>query len=857
MALKRFTLLAMLLITALILTACPQAAPAEQPPAAATPAPAAEEPAATPATEEEVDEEEPAAPTTDRTGAWVDEVVVVEEPSAAAAVTRLSVGEIDIYASTVSDAALFQTVQTSADLAYVQSFGSYNELTFNPSGPIFEGTGNLNPFAVPRVREAMNMLIDRNYIVQEIYGGLAVPKFFPITAAFPDYARMVDVARALEIQYAHNPEVANQMITEEMEALGAELVNGQWQYDGAPVEIIVLIRTEDERREIGDYVSNLLEDIGFTVTRDYRTAAEASPIWLQGDPNAGQFHVYTGGWITTVVARDQAGNFDFFYTPRGLPNPLYQAYTPSEEFDEVSERLALSDFSTLEERRELFAQAMELAMQDSARVWLIDRLAFTPYRSEIAVTADLAGAISGSWFWPYTLRRGNEEGGTVTIALPSILTNPWNPIAGTNWIFDMMLIRATGELGAFQDPYTGLQWPHRIERAEVTIEEGLPVDVTHDWVTLDFEEEITVPEDAWIDWDAAEQRWITVGEQFPDGLTANRRSVVYYPDDLYESVAWHDGSSFSVADVVMGMILTFDRAKEESDIYDAAYAPQFQSFQETFRGYRIVQEDPLVIEMYSDTYFLDAEANVATLWPYYAQGQGSWHALGMGIRAEAAQELAFSTGKAAELEIEWMNYIAGPSLAVLEQHLSDAAGENYIPYASVLGEYVSEEEAENRWQNLQDWYNQYGHFWVGTGPLYLEAAFPVEGTVQLRRNEAYPDPADRWQRFESPMIAEVEIDGPTRVTIGQEAIFEVFIDFQGEPYAVEDIGQVTYLVFDAVGELVIVGQAEAVDDGLWEIVLSAEETGELAAGANRLEVAVAPIPVSIPTFDSLEFVTVP
>jgi peptide/nickel transport system substrate-binding protein len=715
----------------------------------------------------------------------------------------------------------------------------------------------LNPFAVPRAREAINYLIDRNYIVQEIFGGLAVPKFFPITAAFPDYANLIDVARALELQYAHNPARAAEMLTEEMEALGAEQVDGQWQYEGEPVEIIVLIRTEDQRLEVGDYLSNLLEDLGFAVTRDYRTAAEASPIWLRGNPEDGLFHIYTGGWITTAVSRDQASNFEFFYTNRGLAVPLNQAMTPSEEFDDLTERLANSDFETLEERRELFAQALELGMQNSQRVWVQDSLSFTPYRADIAVTADLAGAVGGSRLWALTLRKGEQEGGSVNIALPSILTDPWNPLNGTNWIFDMMLIRGTSDLGVIPDPFTGLQWPQRIERAEVTIKEGLPVGVTHDWVDLSFAETIEVPEDAWIDWDATEQRFITVGEKHPEGITANRKSVVYYPADLYDTVKWHDGSNFSAADVVMGMILQFDRSQEDSDIYDEAQVPAFTSFQDVFRGYRIVEQDPLTIEFYSDFYQLDAELNVASLFPEYAQGPGSWHALAMGIRAEANQELAYSSAKAAALETEWMNFVAGPSLAILEQHLSDAADESFIPYAATLGEFISEDEAATRWSNLQNWYADKGHFWVGVGPLYLEAVFPVEGTVQLLRFEDYPDPADKWQRFESPMIAEIEIDGPGRVTIGEEAVFDIFVDFEGEPYPADQINQVTYLIFDATGELVILGEAEAVDDGLWEVVLSAEQTGELAAGANRLEIAVAPIPVSIPSFDSLEFVTVP
>ncbi len=214
----------------------------------------------------------------DRFGPWVDEVIVVEEPDASAALSRLEAGDIDVYAYTVSMPDLFQKVQENPNLNYQVSFGSYNELTFNPVGPEFPATGKLNPFAVPRIREAMNILIDREYISNEIYGGMAVAKFFPITASFPDYARYADTVRVLELRYAHDPVKADAIIAEEMVKLGAERVGGKWYYKGEPVEIIILIRVEDERREIGDYIGNLLADIGFEVVLDYRTSAEATPI---------------------------------------------------------------------------------------------------------------------------------------------------------------------------------------------------------------------------------------------------------------------------------------------------------------------------------------------------------------------------------------------------------------------------------------------------------------------------------------------------------------------------------------------------------------------------------------------------
>lgn len=781
----------------------------------------------------------------------VDEIVVVEEPSQDAAVTRLSVGEVDVFANSVSDPEVFQSIQ-AAGLNYAQAFGNYSELTFNPAGPVFEGSGKLNPFAVPAVREAMNWLIDRNYIVEELYGGLAVPRYLAITRAFPDYARLVDVARQLELKYAYNPDKAREVITAEMEKLGAEQVDGQWQYNGEPVEIIVLIRTEDVRNAIGDYVANLLEDLGFQVTRDYKAAADASPIWIRGNPGDGQFHIYTGGWVTTAVSRDQAGNFDYFYTPRGLSFPLWQAYTPTAEFDSIADRLGRRDFKTLDERAELMAQALDLSMQDSVRIWLVDQLGASPYRTDVAVAADLAGGINGSALWAYTLRKGQEDGATATIASPSILPEPWNPVAGSNWVYDLMLQRGMTDNGTLPDPFTGLTWPERIERAEVTVQTGLPVAKTLDWVDLQFADTIAVPADAWIDWDPTTQKFITVGEKFPEGLTALRKSVVYYPSDLF-NIKWHDGSNLTVADFVLGTILGFDRAYESSAIYDEAAVPSFEQFQASFRGWRIVQTDPLVIEAYSDVYGLDAEANVTTFFP----GGGAWHTVGLGILAESAGELAFSSDKAEAIEKEWMNYIAGPSLEILKAKLDEASNEGYIPYAPTMSAYITPEEAATRWANLEAWYGAKGHFWVDLGPYYLDQAYPVEGTVVLKRNPDFSDPADKWLRFQEPKIADAMVDGPGRVTIGDEASYDVLVTFKGEPYPASEINTVKYLVFNAVGALAFSGEAEAVADGQWQVVLSAEQTSQLETGANRLEIAVVPIPVSVPTFSSLEFVTVP
>lgn len=802
----------------------------------------------------------------DRNGAWVDRVVMIEEGSQEAAVTRIKAGEIDIYAFTCDDANVFETVKADADLSYVTSFGTYNELTFNPVGPEFTD-GRLNPFSSPKIREAMNWLVDRDYIVQEILSGLATAKFLPITAAFPDYARYVADVRKLEAFYAYNPEKAKEVIDAEMTTLGATLKDGKWSYKDAPVTIIFLMRTEDERKTIGDYVANQLETVGFTVDRQYKTRSEASPIWVGSDPAEGQWHVYTGGWITTAVSRDQGSNFSFFYTPRDYPIALHQAYTPTQEFDDLALKLRNNDFVTMEERDGYFQQAMELALQDSVRVWLVDQVSFSPMNAKAQVTYDLAGSISGAQLWPFTVRFKEEVGGTIRIAQPGLLVDPWNPVAGSNWIYDSMPIRATSDWGVIYDPYTGLVRPQRIEKAEVVAEEGLPMTKTLDWVDLKFEKEIKVPAEAWVDWDPINQVFITAGEKYGADLpTAKTKVTVYYPADLY-NMKWHDGSNVSVGDFVMNMITTFDYGKTDSPMYDAAAGESLDAFLAHFKGVQVVSTDPLVIVTYDDLYQLDAELTVTSWWPQYTYGPGPWHTVGLGMLPELNGELAFSADKATEKEIEWTSFVSGPSLEILKKYLNGteegaetpitgAKADNYIPFAATMGEYVTAEEATARWANLAEWYAIQGHFWVGAGPFYLNKVFPVEGTLTLDRYEDYPDSANKWAGFGEPKLATVEVDGPGSVTIGNEASFDVFVTFKDEAYPAAELGQVKFLLFNAKNELVATADAVSVSDGQYQVVLSADVTKGLEAGSNKIEVAVSPLLVSSPSFATFEFVTV-
>jgi peptide/nickel transport system substrate-binding protein len=612
--------------------------------------------------------------------------------------------------------------------------------------------------------------------------------------------------------------------------------------------------------DIGNYVANQLEEMGFTIERVERTSGELSPLWISSDPAECQWNLYTGAWSQTAIDLDSATNFDFFYTTRGVPWPSWQVFEPSPEFDALSLRLNDSDFTTVEERTELFREILPLAAELSTRVWVTSRTTLVPFSNEVSVSTDLAAGVSGAGIWGKTVRFNDQVGGSMRIALPSVFTEPWNPVGGSNWVFDNMVKRAVGESGVYSDPNTGIPIPNRIESAEVVVQEGFPTGAaaqSADWFTVTFSPEIVVPDDAWAGWDAVNQTFLTAAEVYTETQTAVFKSTVTYPADLWDTITWHDGSPISPADFVMGMILTFDLGNPDSPYYDESLAPNLEQFLSSFKGFRVVSTDPLVIEHYADNAQLNAENMVATWWPSYTYADIAWHNTALMLRGEANGGFAFTPDKAEANEIERTNMVAGPSLEVFAAELVTATEENYVPYAATLGNFVTADDAAARYANLAEFARRYGHYYLGTNVYFLSGVFPVEGQAVLSRYASHPDAANKFSGFAAPAIAAVEVDGDSSVTIGDEAVFDVFVDAFGAPYAMDDIGSVTYLLFDATGAQVEAGNATAVEDGLWEVVLSADTTAALVEGSNRLEIVVVSNLVALPSLGEYQFVTTP
>ena len=165
--------------------------------------------------------------------------------------------------------------------------------------------------------------------------------------------------------------------------------------------------------------------------------------------------------------------------------------------------------------------------------------------------------------------------------------------------------------------------------------------------------------------------------------------------------------------------------------------------------------------------------NILPLWPispFGLSGENSWPIFAISNLAETNKELAYTSNKADALKIEQTSWVGGPSLEILAKYLDQAAEESYVPYSATLSQFITKDEADQRYANLKKWYQAHGHFWIGTGPYYLDKVFTTEKSLVLKQNKDFVDLANRWAQFSEPELATSSLDGPGQVKAGDEAV---------------------------------------------------------------------------------------
>jgi len=193
-------------------------------------------------------------------GPYLDEITFVHYLDEQIAAKEVQAGNLQAYFWRIPLEVADQMKQ-DPNVVVKESPGGFWALLLNPVK-----TEKFNPFSVKEVRYALNFLINRQFLVNEILRGYGASQVGVYGIYDPDYHVIADEIDALGIKY--NPELANQMINDAMTKAGAQKVGGKWRMNNEPITINFFIRSDDPRRTaLGGAVTSGLENAGFTVEK--------------------------------------------------------------------------------------------------------------------------------------------------------------------------------------------------------------------------------------------------------------------------------------------------------------------------------------------------------------------------------------------------------------------------------------------------------------------------------------------------------------------------------------------------------------------------------------------------------------
>ncbi|HEY3527454.1 MAG TPA: ABC transporter substrate-binding protein, partial [Nitrososphaeraceae archaeon] len=231
-------------------------------------------------------------------GSFVETVRFIRYTDQNRALEEIKQGKIEIYYFAIPLEVVSEMMGNPSVQIYDRTAGSFG-LLFNPA-PYNDSSRSLNPFQIKEVRYAMNFLVNREFVVDEILKGYGSILIDPFGQYSPEYLNVIDTVESLSIGY--NPKLAEEMITDALSSRGAvkDKTTGKWLFADNPISIKILIRSDDpRRRSLGDLISSELSRIGFTVIKQYGDLNKANTIISGSNPEDFLWHVYTEAYAGT------------------------------------------------------------------------------------------------------------------------------------------------------------------------------------------------------------------------------------------------------------------------------------------------------------------------------------------------------------------------------------------------------------------------------------------------------------------------------------------------------------------------------------------------------------------------------
>jgi peptide/nickel transport system substrate-binding protein len=753
--------------------------------------------------------ENPAFTQVQQKGPYIDQARFIQRTDENLALEEVKSGSLDMYFFPIPHEAANDARNDPRLKVYDTTAGSLGFFV-NPAPAVDPKI--LNPFQFKAVRYALNYLIDRDFVVNEILKGYGSPLIDPFGVYSPEYLNIIDTVESFGFRY--NPSLASSMISEAMIAAGATNDGGKWVFNGNPVSIKLFMRQDDPKKvSMGELVASELEKIGFSIQRDYGDLNKANTVVYGSDPKNLQWQIYTEEFAgpRAFVKYNPAVPAQMYATwlsrMPGSQNPTYWNYQNA-TLDEITQKIAFFNFTSEEERNQLVSDAVRMGIQESVRIFVAQKTdPFVASANVQGLVNDFGAGITSK----YSLLNARSGGGgnvSLDVGVKQIHQGSWNPIGGLQDLYSASIYSMAADTATYRHPYTGEVIAFRSPWTDITTEGPFG--------------KINVPSDV-IKWNQTLQQWVQAGE----GSTAISK-VTFTP--LYSK--WHNGIQMDVSDMMYADYFAYEWGTNTGPgdrTVDAEYTPTTSEALKLSKGSRYVAPDR--IESYIDIWHYD-DKEIAGSGTFFATEP--WEIVAASERIVTDGRLAYSRSEAQAKGIEWYDPIVREHADMIKAELQKMKNEQFVPPA--LRNIITVEDAIKRYDASISWIENHGHAIIGNGAFYLDNFNVAGGTITINafRDASYPFEMGHWSQYELPAVAEIStVDVPRIVTIGQPIPIKVSVEVAGQP---SSNVTVNYFVSNKDGIVVVRGEAQPQSTGEFTIDLTSDMTAMLSPGPNQIKI---------------------
>jgi len=711
-------------------------------------------------------------------GPIVDRMLLDAKTQQDIALKDVAEGRSDLFNFTTDGAAfkaLPDGVKAKLD-PYAITGSSYIDLFVNPypnAAPYtakLQGGTVFNPFAIREVRFALNFLINRKQIIDEILVGSGVPMYTPVIPGQPNSSRFGLIASKLGFTATGDEKRALADIDKALSAAAdlrdnkGRLVkkDGFWNFDGKRVAAKFLIRVDDPTLRLpeGRYLADQIEKAGIKVERLEYDRTKCRAIWNNSDPAAMGWSLYTDAWVGGQTYAFWESSIAQMYAPYGSFMPGYGNASwwnyKNPEIDKLTQDCNNGRVKDVAEYYDKLLRANELGIRDSIRVWIAAQTVYTcsnkaAFNGRMAY--GLGDGINNLSFYTADVKPDRQDAKVLKVsefsAKGDLFMSAWDPIGpnGFSDTYSSGIIKEVSDAETLANPVTGLIMPMRASWSGVKTD----IDIAADGKITG---KIAVPSEAVL-WNAKNSRW----ESGVNYVDVKGDGTVYDYARPAENLAWstatfafklgtwHDGRMMDLNDYRYAIARPYElcvKRGEDDKVFEKSYAGSVNPGLPRAKGFLFNKDGTITV--YGDANYPADQSQLAGLlcpslmieasnygdivpWPIHEALKGI-------VSEGSASKTVYSFNT--DEKLTEVDLLGEKCVADIKAKLVQYAAAKAVP-ACLVG-FVSPDQAAEAYKSAIAFIEKHGHAVISQGGFIFDKYDAANKTAVLvaNRDPSYP-----------------------------------------------------------------------------------------------------------------------